>query len=135
MEFATISHRLAVRGKGSFELYAFLERLLEGVIARLGRDCVGHAKALAYLPTGRIYASTTEQPSAINFVPFGDVPIHITDATVDVTCIFGNTTQQVLERAYDEALAQVQWPQIRIEEARYPGAAGWSVDEPDSGAP
>lgn len=137
MEFETISHRLTIRGKASFELYAFLERLLGGMVARLGQDCVGHAKAIAYLPTGRLYASTTGQPPMVNFVPFGDVPARIADATVDVTCIFGNTTQQVLERAYHEALAQVQWPNVLIEHVRYLGAAGRSVHEhePDKRAP
>lgn len=130
MEFEAISHRLTVHGEASFELYAFLERLLGGVVASLGQDCVGHAKALAYLPTGRLYASTTGQPLVVNFFPFGDVPAQITDATVDVTCIFGNTSQQMLERAYQEALAQIQWPNVRIEHVRYPGAADHSVHEP-----
>jgi hypothetical protein len=135
MEFETISHRLSIRGEVSFELHAFLERLLGGVVARLGQDCVGHAKALAYLPTGQLYASMTEQPSMVNFVPFGDVPTHITEATVDITCIFGNTSRQVLERAYHEALAQIQWSNLRIEHVQYPGAAGRSVHELDKRAP
>jgi hypothetical protein len=135
MEFETISHRLAIRGEASFELYTFLDRLLGGVVARLGQDCVGHAKAIAYLPAGRLYASTTGQPPLVNFVPFGDVPARITDATVDVTCIFGNTTRQGLERAYHEALVQVQWPDVRIEHIRYPGTADQSVHEPDKRAP
>lgn len=59
MEFEKLSCRLVLRSDAPLEVPLFLDRLLHGIVTRLGSDCLGHAKAIAYLPTGRIYASTT----------------------------------------------------------------------------
>jgi hypothetical protein len=118
MDFETLSDRVLVRSEAAaVEPERVIRKALAGVVERLGPARVGHAKAIGYFENGRLYVSATG-PNRIEAIPFGDVPSAVTEFLLDLTCIFGATPQDELERAYRGSLDDLaEDPGVRFAKA------------------
>lgn len=114
LEFGKLSVCLLIKSC-PISLKQMLHLLLLGVVKRLGEEALGHAKAIAYLPQGSIYASTTGVPPVVNFKETGSLEIGETEFQVDAVYIFTGVSQQKLAEAFEHILDQLKESQVDLE--------------------
>lgn len=114
LEFGKLSVSLSVKDC-PISLKQMLRLLLLGVVKRLGEEALGHAKAIARLPQGSIYASTTGVPPVVNFKETGSLEIGEAEFQVDAVYIFTAVSQQKLAKAFKHILNQLKELQVDLE--------------------
>lgn len=102
-EFGVLSLSLEVAPKGTAAPQLLTELLL-GFVQRLGPGAAGHAKAVAQLPGGVVYASTTGVPLEVNVRTLGEPATVVDRLRVDVACVFYGLEQEKLEAAWRQAM-------------------------------
>ena len=100
-KFQTLSQRLLITRPGCSPAEV-LRTILLGMVQQLGPAVVGHAKAVARVPGGLVYASTTGVPPLVE-VKTADNPVSVTDCLqLDLLCVFHGITHKTLLRAWHE---------------------------------
>jgi len=100
-EFQTLSRRLLIARPDSSPVEV-LNTILLGVVQHLGPIVVGHAKAVARVDGGIVYASTTGVLPVVE-VKTVDTPVTVTDRVqVDLLCVFHGIPHKTLVHAWDE---------------------------------
>lgn len=103
-KFQTLSQRFIITRK-SFSPHEVLNTLLLEIIRHFGPIVVGHAKTVAQVEGGIVYASTTGMPPTVE-VKTVDNPAMITESMqVDLLCVFHGIKAKTLTRAWQEAAA------------------------------
>lgn len=103
-EFQTLSQHLLITRRDSSPAEV-LNTILLGVVRHLGPMVVGHAKAVARVEGGIVYASTTGIPPTVE-VKTIDSPVAFTDRLqVDLLCVFHGIKRKTLAMAWQEVLS------------------------------